>query len=46
MGPITKSNIDTKQTRKEKLNYQQPKNNGPIMKNNNEEEIENIEEKV
>lgn len=46
VGPIKKDNIDTKQKQKTKLNYQQPKNNGPIMKNNNEEENENTNEKV
>jgi hypothetical protein len=46
VGPITKNNVDTKSKSTKPLNYQQPKNNGPIMKNNNEEENENTNEKV
>ena len=39
-------NIDIKSKTTKPLNYQQPKNNGPVMKNNNEEENENTNEKV
>ena len=39
-------NIDTKQKSTRPLNYQQPKNNGPIMKNNDEQENDNTNEKV
>ena len=46
VGPITKNNIDTKQKSTRPLNYQQPKNNGPIMKNNDEQENDNTNEKV
>jgi hypothetical protein len=38
VGPITRKNVDTKQPKSGKLNYQNPKNNGPVLKNNNEEE--------
>jgi hypothetical protein len=47
VGPITKNNVDIKSKSTKPLNYQQPKNNGPVMKNNNnEEENENTNEKV
>ena len=42
VGPITKGNVETKEQRREKLNYSKPKNNGPVFKNNNAEENENI----
>ena len=46
VGPIAKNNIDTKQKPTKQLNYQHPQNNGPIMKNNDEQENDKTNEKV